>query len=90
MGFLNKYKILSCNQFGFRDFYSTNHAMIKVLDEALTGLDESDFQSGAVYLDMLKAFDYVNHDILLWKLRHYGIRGLVLEWFKSYLTDMLR
>ena len=55
--------------------------MIKLFDEALSVLDERQSKAGTVLLNISKAFDCVNHDILLDKLYHYGIRGSVLDWF---------
>ena len=48
-------------------------------------LDNKEFVIG-VFLDLSKAFDTVNHSLLLQKLEHYGIRGIVLDWFKNYIT----
>ena len=52
----------------------------------MTTIDKGDLACG-VFIDLKKAFDTVNHTILLQKLEHYRIRGIPLQWFKSYLTD---
>ena len=57
-----------------------------LMDKITKSLDNGEFVVG-VFLDFSKAFDTVNHDILLLKLEYYGIRGSSLEWFKSYLTN---
>ena len=85
--FLEENEVLYNNQFGFREHHSTTHAMIKVLDESLKGLDDKDFKTGAVFLDISKAFDTVNHSLLIKKLDHYGIKGLPLKVLKSYLSN---
>ena len=85
--FLEKY---SCfykkEEFGFRNSHSTNHALISIIEEAKKSLDNNEYSCG-VFLDFQKAFDTVNHEILLKKLHHYGIRGITNEWFKSYLNN---
>ena len=59
------------------------------MDKITKSLDNGDKVIG-IYLDFSKAFDTVNHDILLQKLYYYGIRGNAYEWFKSYLTDRVQ
>ena len=61
--------------------------MIKLYDEALSGLDNKSCKTGSVLLDISKAFDCVDHEILLHKLQHYGIRGKVCKWFESFLAN---
>ena len=82
--YLDKFKLLTDNQFGFRAQHATSHAMIKLYDEALSGLDNKSCKTGSVLLDISKAFD---HEIVLHKLQHYGIRGKVCKWFESFLTN---
>ena len=82
--FLEKYNCFYDLQFGFRSKYSTVHALISITESIRSALDESKYVCG-IFVDLQKAFDTVNHDILLNKLNHYGIRGKMNEWFKSYL-----
>jgi hypothetical protein len=68
------------------DILLTALAILEVVDNIYENLDKGNVCSG-VYLDLQKAFDTVNHEILLGKLYNYGIRGVVQQWFKSYLTN---
>ena len=84
--FLEKYEILYALQFGFRSNHSIDHALVSLTEAIKNALDDRKFGCG-IFLDLQKAFDTVNHNILLSKLEHYGIRGTALEWFKSYLSE---
>ena len=81
--FFNLFYLL---QFGFRQNYSTTHALISLTETIRKCLDEEKLACG-IFVDLQRAFDTVEHDILLTKLEHYGVRGLVNDWFKSYLSD---
>ena len=84
--FLDKFKCLFKKQFGFRNFHSTNHALVSITEEIKQSLDKGEFACG-FFLYFQKTFDTVNHNILIAKLNHYGIRGITLDWFQSYLTN---
>ena len=80
--FLELHNILYVNQFGFRKNNSTIFALMQITEKIKESTDNGKYGCG-IFIDLRKAFDTVNHDILLRKLDHYGI----LNWFKSYLTN---
>ena len=84
--YLQEFKSLSPNQFGFTKGRSTAHAVRQLCNEFVDNLDNGKITS-AVFLDLSKALDTVNHQILIKKLEHYGIHGLPLQLLISYLTD---
>ena len=86
VSFLDTNNILVNNQFGFRNEHSTLHALISLTENIRKNLDQGNF-SCSVFLDLQKAFDTVDHKILLSKLHHYGIRGTANSWFRSYLEN---
>ena len=65
---------------------STQHAILDIVNAVLQNIDNGKFSCG-VFIDVKKAFDTVNHEILLAKLENYGVRGVINSWFRSYLTD---
>ena len=84
--FFTKNNLIYPLQFGFRQQYSTFHALISLTENIRKNLDKGNIGCG-IFVDLQTAFDTVQHDILLAKLEHYGIHGITNEWFKSYLFD---
>ena len=80
VGFLDKYKIFYKHQYGFKKTKSTSLAILDFISKVLQSFEESTF-SCCIFLDLAKAFDTVNHEILLSKLYHYGICGTANDWF---------
>ena len=84
--FFTSNSLINPNQFGFRENTSTEIAVSKIYDEYVHNIEAKEITC-SVFLDISKAFDTVNHSLLIQKLDHYGIRGLPLEILKSYLSN---
>ena len=84
--YLNKYKLLHEAQSGFRKHHSCQTALIKLINDWLSHIDRGNIV-GAIFFDLKKAFDVVDHEMLLQKLALYGVRGTSLRWLKSYLSN---
>ena len=84
--FLYKYNILSPSQYGFGSNITTSRALIELVEEITTSLDNNKYDIG-IFVDLKKAFDTVNHNILTSKLYFYGIHGVAHQWIMRYLEN---
>ena len=87
--FLNKNNVLYERQFGFRPNGFTTHTLLEITEKIKQACNSGKYTC-EVFLDLQKAFDTVNPDILLQKLDHYGIRGIATNWFCSFLSDKMQ
>ena len=84
--FLQKEQLLYNSQYGFRTKHSTINAITEFVGKVLNGF-ENDQYTLSIFLDLSKAFDTIDHNIMLHKMNTYGIRGCANNWFKSYLSN---
>ena len=83
---LSQNHVLYLKQFGFQKSHSTEHAIIQLIDQINSSFEKNNFTLG-VFIDLSKAFDTVDHHILISKLENYGVNGNNLHWFQSYLKN---
>ena len=84
--FITKHNILYEQQYGFRAKRTTSFAIIEFVDKITKAIENKEYAVG-VFLDLKKAFDTVDHELLIKKLQRYGIRGIALAWLSSYLQN---
>ena len=84
--FIDKNTLLSESQFGFRANRSTSLAILDLVEEISTALDNKKYTIG-VFIDLKKAFDTIDNNLLCKKLEYLGVRGIVNNWLKSYLNN---
>ena len=86
LGYFTNNKLLCMDQFGFRPGHSTELAALRLVDHLITQIDKCRVPTN-IYIDLSKAFDTLNHDILLQKLKYYGITGTSVNLLQSYLSE---
>jgi hypothetical protein len=84
--FLDRHDILYKHQYGFRARHSTSQPLLHFTDKIFNALNENKINI-SIFIDLKKAFETVNFDILLSKMHHYGVRNTEQKWFKNYLYN---
>ena len=83
---MNENEILNDKQFGFPAGHSTEQAILELIDQVSNAFGNNNFAL-EIFIDLSKAFDTVDHNILLEKLSMYGVKGNNRKWFRSYLSN---
>ena len=86
--YLTTEKLLYSKQFGFQTGLSTEHAIVQLVDQIYKSFEKDHYTLG-VFIDLSKAFDTVDHTVLIRKLEMYGIESIKLAWFRSNLTNSI-
>lgn len=84
--FIDKFSLLNSCQYGFRNNSSTALALIDLIEEVSSSIEKKEYAL-AIFIDLKKAFDTIDHSILINKLEGQGIRGNALQWLKSYVMN---
>ena len=85
-GYFEDNKLFNQNQYGFRPGHSTEHAALELVDKITSQMDNNETPIN-IFLDLSKAFDTIDHNILLDKLKYYGLDDIAIKLFRSYLTN---
>ena len=86
--YLTTENLLYSKQFGFQTGLSTEHTIVKLVDQIYKSFEKDHYTLG-VFIDLSKAYDTIDHTVLIRKLEMYGIKGIDLVWFRSYLTNRI-
>ena len=89
MRYLNKRKLIHDCQSGFRQKHSCNTALVKLIDKWMASIDNGDI-IGTLFIDFRKAFDMVDHSLLMKKLAHYKLSITSINWFRSCLSTRIQ
>ena len=87
--YIDKHVLLSDNQYGFRSNRSTSLALLELVEKITKSIDDGKYTIG-IFIDIKKAFDTIDHNILLQKLHFLGVRGVANSWLTSYLSKRMQ